>query len=445
MTVLRHPKSKSGVQRWKVNVYASKSSGGDGSRIVRVVTGPKSLALAVEAELLEQVRVSGAVKRREDARALTMDRLIEQWIEHGAPNWCARRPLDEGGRWRKHASPYIGSIRADRLAARDLDGIYHRMRTAGLGPRSVQMVHAQVSAAFNLAIRWGQVAQNPTTTAIPAKPKRRKYPMPAIETVTAAVDKLEADGDHFHALLVLMAATLARRRAELCALRWSDFDYENQTVTVTISRSVALDPSAETGWREMSKTKADTVTQIPLLPRVVDALEEHRKRQTELLEMLGGEFDPNGRVFLFLNQFGEVSELSPATLTQWWGRKRTSLGLDGVKWHDLRHWGASRLIASGADVLKVRDWLGHRSANTTDGYMHLFGGEDRTRLMNKAFGAFEAINASDPSGTIGEDELGTDDAAKLLQIASTMLAGGTLDPTVAASVKQLLNAEDATA
>lgn len=173
-------------------------------------------------------------------------------------------------------------------------------------------------------------------------------------------------------------------------------------------------------------------------------LVEHRSRQNELLTLLGIEPEPDSPVFLQVNQFGDLVRLNPSSLTQWWRRKRSKLGLANVRWHDLRHWGASRLIASGADIESVRNWLGHNTVNTTHGYIHLFGGDGRTELMQKAFGAFEAPDESGAGEADSHEQLGADDAARLLQIASTMLAGGTLDSAVAASVKQLLNAEDAT-
>lgn len=151
--------------------------GGDGFRLVRIVTGPKSAALAVEAELLEKLRVKGVAKRRQDGQALTMDRLMAQWIEQRTPDWCARRPVEEAARWRNHASSKIGSVRAEALTAKNLDDVYRTMRGKGLSPRSVQQVHSQISAAFNLAVCWGQVSRNPTAQAVPPKPKRRKYPI----------------------------------------------------------------------------------------------------------------------------------------------------------------------------------------------------------------------------------------------------------------------------
>jgi integrase len=77
-----------------------------------------------------------------------------------------------------------------------------------------------------------------------------------------------------------------------------------------------------------------------------------------------------------------------------WRQVRKAAGLDGYTLHDLRHFYASGLIASGCDVVTVQRALGHSSATITLAvYSHLWPtAEDRTRaaaghLMAAALGA----------------------------------------------------------
>jgi integrase len=68
------------------------------------------------------------------------------------------------------------------------------------------------------------------------------------------------------------------------------------------------------------------------------------------------------------------------------GRPLAADGLTGVELHDLRHFYASGLIASGCDVVTVQRALGHSSATTTlSTYSHLWpSAEDRTRAAAQA-------------------------------------------------------------
>jgi len=61
----------------------------------------------------------------------------------------------------------------------------------------------------------------------------------------------------------------------------------------------------------------------------------------------------------------------PRWITRHFEAARTVLRQPGWRFHDLRHTNASWLIAAGADLVTVRDLLGHRSLATTGRYTHL--------------------------------------------------------------------------
>jgi len=64
-----------------------------------------------------------------------------------------------------------------------------------------------------------------------------------------------------------------------------------------------------------------------------------------------------------------------------WRQIREGIGMEEFTLHDLRHFYASALIASGCDVVTVQRALGHASATITlNTYSHLWPtAEDRTR------------------------------------------------------------------
>lgn len=74
--------------------------------------------------------------------------------------------------------------------------------------------------------------------------------------------------------------------------------------------------------------------------------------------------------------------LTPDSLRGGFEAARASAGLDGIRFHDLRHTYASWLIQGGADLLVVRTLLGHSTMQMTARYAHL---EDRqlTRAVRR--------------------------------------------------------------
>lgn len=69
------------------------------------------------------------------------------------------------------------------------------------------------------------------------------------------------------------------------------------------------------------------------------------------------------------------------TVGYWWRKTLAAAAVDGIRLHDLRHFYASGLIASGCDVVTVQRALGHARATTTlNTYSHLWPtAENRTR------------------------------------------------------------------
>lgn len=72
---------------------------------------------------------------------------------------------------------------------------------------------------------------------------------------------------------------------------------------------------------------------------------------------------------------------SPRVITKEFGAARKALKLEHVKFHDLRHTFASWLLQSGADLMHVRDFLGHSTVAVTQRYAHL-----QTKHLREALG-----------------------------------------------------------
>ena len=71
-----------------------------------------------------------------------------------------------------------------------------------------------------------------------------------------------------------------------------------------------------------------------------------------------------------------------------WRAARGAVGIEGMRYHHLRHYFASSLISAGCSIKAVQTSLGHASAAVTlDTYGHLFpGDEDRIRAaVERAF------------------------------------------------------------
>jgi len=177
--------------------------------------------------------------------------------------------------------------------------------------------------------------------------------------------------------LRLVAALAGARRGELCAIRWSDLDWD--TSTLTIARSVYTVTGG--GWGE-KPTKTHQERHVGLDELAVDTF----RMQREWVDDLGRQLD------LTVLDDGFVWSPSPVgaephrpdLVTKFASAAAKKAGVD-THLHALRHFAATQGIASGADVVTVAGRLGHRDpAITLRVYSHAL--EQRDRELAAAIG-----------------------------------------------------------
>jgi len=113
-------------------------------------------------------------------------------------------------------------------------------------------------------------------------------------------------------------------------------------------------------------TKTHKSRRIALDPGTVTALARQRKIAAERAKACDAKQAADAYVFS-RDVEGKQPWRPDSGVTSRFERLRRSVGLDGVRLHDLRHYVATRLLDAGMPVRTVSERLGHANATTTLG------------------------------------------------------------------------------
>ena len=237
-----------------------------------------------------------------------------------------------------------------------------KLKADGFADSYVYALHSRLAQIMSDAVHDGILARNPCSRRTsPGAGKQRAY-----VATTAQVWALhDAMPEHLRPA-VLLGAFVGLRTAEACGLRVADVDFMRGIVSPVVQ------------WPgEPLKTETSR-TAVPIPSELAAELASYVQRFPAQTMVTDGAGDAAG----------------PWMIERAVRAARAKVpGLpDGFRFHDLRHYLASLLIASGADVKVVQARLRHASAKTTlDTYGHLWPDADES--ARAAVGAVLAARA----------------------------------------------------
>lgn len=305
----------------------------------------------------------GKFERTED---LTVGQLLDRWIAFTEPT---RRPNTIVNVKRKvdgRIRPAIGSRKLTDLTPYHLDGFYSSLLAEGLSTTTVRQYHAIISAALAQAEKWGWVDSNVARRTSPPTARKTEIHAPTPEELQSYVKKAIAEEDHVLAAAVSLAALTGCRRGELAALRWSDVNF--RTGILTVGRSI----SDVEGEAVEGPTKTHQVRKLALDDVALAALKIRRREQEDFAKEVGTKLVKNPFILSFRADGSRSVSLS--TLTH----RFHDLTGGKYRFHDLRHFSVTTLIAAGVNIKSVAARHGHADATMTlNRYAHALPETDR--------------------------------------------------------------------
>ena len=305
-------------------------------------------------------------------RKLTMADYFEQWLQgYAATNVRARTLERYQGIIRNHLIPSLGKIQLTQLQPSHIQACYAKSLSGRLDgkpgtitAKTVLQHHRVLKQALSHAVKWGLMSRNPAKATDPPKPVNKEMRALSYTEVSKLLEA--AQGTEYHTVVHLAVFT-GLRRSELLGLRWQDINLTKRSLSIVRtlqqlkgSKFVFLEP----------KTRGSRRT-IELTPMSALVLRSHREQQEAIKAEFGIQLAESDLVF----SKPDGSPLKPDTITRSFLRIARSVGLQGVRFHDLRHTHATIMLQQDVHPKIVQDRLGHSTiAITIDTYSHVLPG-----------------------------------------------------------------------
>jgi integrase len=284
----------------------------------------------------------------------TLGQLVDQYIDHRRKSGASPTTIRAYRSIARAIANGPGGKRLDKLTARDLDAWYADLIDGGMTRATVHHHHRLVSAVLAQGERWGVVPSNVARLTTDLKVPRPQMNVPPPADVVRLIDHAAASRAPDMAALIVTAALTGCRRGELCALRWSDV----HDGYLTVARSV-WQTRGEWGVKDTKSHQERTVHTGPRLASVLDLV---RRQQVDQASAAGVELvaDP----YVFSPDADGATPKMPDVITQRFAKFCESLGVR-YRFHDLRHYAATELVAAGYSMVTVSKRLGHSQVSTT--------------------------------------------------------------------------------
>lgn len=152
------------------------------------------------------------------------------------------------------------------------------------------------------------------------------------------------------AILVWLALVTGARRGELCALRWSNLNEDEEDLLIAGSYAVRK------GQKMVKPTKTHRKRRMALDPGTLELLADYREHCRKEAIAAGGQLNENW--FMFSGDGFGQTPWNPDTVGKWFRQIAKAAGV-GTTVHGLRRYSATQMISGGIDLRTAAGRLGH--------------------------------------------------------------------------------------
>ena len=266
-----------------------------------------------------------------------------------------------------HVLPEFGDN--DSLHEHDVQAFVLKKIERGLSVKSVKDILIVLKMVMKFGVKNEWMTHYEWDIKYPANNQPKELEVLTVANHRKILDYVQHNFT-FMSLGIYISLSTGLRIGEICALKWSDINVADGTITVqrTIERIYVVE-----GEKKHTQLVINT-------PKTVNSCREIPMSKELLAMVKPMKKVVNGDFYVLTN---EDKPTEPRTYRNYYNRLMEKLDIPKLKYHGLRHSFATRCIEAGCDYKTVSVLLGHSNISTTlNLYVHP-NMEQKKRCINK--------------------------------------------------------------
>lgn len=299
-----------------------------------------------------------------DNQIYTINILLPKWLFSVKKNEIKATSFESyESTYRNYIKPYlIADLPINEIKSLKVQDFYNKLYLDKISPNNIKKTHKLLRQFFAYAEREGYIIKNPCDNT--TLPKTKKESEDIINerknkfqyfTEDEIKELLKIFDNTRYKNIVVFALGTGMRKGEILGLQWQDIDFDNKQIQVIHNLSYTAD------IHEDGKKYYSTILQTPKSENSIRIIPMSNKIY-ELLSSL-----PHKSDYVFCNNQGNHIDIK--WTEKFWHNKLKNTNFYNKRFHDLRHTFATMLLLHGANLVQIKELLGHSSVKITEMYL----------------------------------------------------------------------------
>lgn len=322
--------------------------------------------------------------------------VMEEWlINKVKPFSSSKTHTDYRSICEKYFDPYLGSMKVNEIKSRHIDEYLIDVKNdEQIGNTTIYNHLKRLKTILNFAIDREYITTNPANKVNIKKPTNKAFVI-SLDQVESLFNYIKNSYPLLYPIYYTGLLS-GMRRGEFLAIKWSDINFDNQTIKIDKALSIdSSKPDKSKLYEVISEEKkmylvkpktSNSCRTITVSDKLINMLKKHKFHQEKLKSKLGKYY--NDLNFVFAETDGYPHDPNEITRKFKHAVKKCNDIPNKYHLHSLRHQWASIALqgynGTFMSIVRVTKHLGHsKIATTLDYYSHLIPSD--TCNMNTIF------------------------------------------------------------